>query len=168
MSTAIFGLSLVVLLQPELLPLLAPPAPAPIAGPAAGALAPLERPRDAVRVWRELNQARIARGLSPLRLDGRLSAIARDHALDMVARNYFGHTNPDGLSPFDRLARAGYRYRWAAENLALDEDAPSAARALWNSSEHRENILERHFAKVGIAAVTAIDDAEIVVEDFSD
>jgi len=43
----------------------------------------------------------------------------------------------------------------------------SAHRALLGSHEHRGNMLEAHYARVGIAAVGSAD-GEIFVEDFSD
>ena len=116
---------------------------------------------------RALNAARVANGLRRLALDPRLCTIARSHAFDMVERGYFGHVSPDGVSPFDRMVRAHYRFGYAGENLALDRSARAAALALWQSSEHRNNILEPHYAKVGIAAVASTD-GEIFVEDFSD
>jgi uncharacterized protein YkwD len=58
-------------------------------------------------------------------------------------------------------------YGYAGENLALDRDVASAHRALLGSHEHRGNMLEAHYARVGIAAVGSAD-GEIFVEDFSD
>ncbi|GAC1312588.1 MAG: hypothetical protein NVS2B3_16100 [Vulcanimicrobiaceae bacterium] len=114
-----------------------------------------------------LNEARAARGLTPLVLDERLCAIARDHGRDMASRAYFDHRSPDGATPFDRLDRARYRYGYAGENLALDRDAAAAHRALFASPAHRANMLESHYARVGIAAVPSRA-GELVVEDFSD
>lgn len=126
-----------------------------------------ERAADAEAMLRDVNARRKARGLAPLRLDAQLCAIARAHALDMAARAYLGHDTPEGESPFERLDAAHYRYGYAGENLALDRNVDAAARALWYSPEHRENILEPHYVRVGIAAVSS-PDGEIFVEDFSD
>ena len=122
---------------------------------------------DVRAMLQRLNGFRERRGLRTLVLDPRLCKVARQHALDMVARRYFSHESPEGLSPFDRMARAGLRYRFAGENMALDQDERNASRALWGSSEHRSNILEPKYCKVGIAAVRR-GESEIFVQDFSD
>jgi len=127
----------------------------------------VERAADAQAMLDVLNAERAGHGLEPLAFDPRLCAIARSHAVDMAVRSYFGHVTPEGAGPFDRLNRAHYRYGFAGENLALDTNVTSASSELWLSSEHRSNILQPRFARVGIAAVRAAD-GEIFVEDFSD
>jgi uncharacterized protein YkwD len=126
-------------------------------------------PRDGdIRVMLiELNAQRASRGLAPLNLDPSLCKIARTYATDMATRHFFGHRSPEGETPFKRMDEAHYRYGYAGENIALDADPRSASEALWQSSAHRENILESHYAKVGIGAIRLGDD-EIFVEDFSD
>jgi len=126
-----------------------------------------ERATDEIAMFGMLNRERRSRGLGMLAFDEDLRSIARQHAEDMALRNYFSHTSPDGLSPFARMDRAHYRYSYAGENLALDQSVTAASNALWTSSEHRSNILQPHFGRVGIAAV-AVADGEIFVEDFSD
>jgi uncharacterized protein YkwD len=127
----------------------------------------VDRRDDALTMLVTLNAERAAHRLEPLAIDDRLVAIARSHAVDMAERRYFGHDTPEGLSPFARMARAHYRYSYAGENLALDQSEEAAAQALWNSSAHRSNILQPHFARVGIAAI-AVRDGELFVQDFSD
>ena len=122
---------------------------------------------DAAAMLMTINAERASRGLAPLAFDDRLCAIARSHAEDMVQRRYFGHSTPEGVSPFDRMNRAHYRFSYAGENIALDQNVAAAGNALWQSSEHRSNILEPHFERVGIAAVNSTD-GEIFVVDFSD
>jgi uncharacterized protein YkwD len=126
-----------------------------------------DRPRDAQLLLRDLNLVRAAGGLTPLAMEPRLCELAREHALDMVAHRFFGHASSDGASPFQRMRRAGYEYRAAGENLALDVDEPSAHAMLWRSNEHRANMLEPQFGHVGIAALETAN-GEIFVEDFSD
>jgi uncharacterized protein YkwD len=103
-----------------------------------------------------LNQERASRGLSLLAYSALLSAVARAHCEDMMKRGFVDHINPDGLTPFDRMERAGYRYSAAAENIAAGHGQASAADAFksWmNSSGHRENILNPEFSEVGIGYV---------------
>jgi uncharacterized protein YkwD len=125
------------------------------------------RAADVRTMLAALNARRAASGLAPLQLEPRLCDIAYEHAADMVVRSYFDHYTPEGVSPFGRMDEAHYPYGYAGENLALDESAPAAELALWHSPEHRKNILESHYVKVGIAAVST-HDGEIIVEDFSD
>ena len=63
------------------------------------------------RVHELINQQRVIHNLPSLILDPALSEIARDHSEDMAARNYFAHVNPDGETPTDRAADAGYTCR---------------------------------------------------------
>jgi uncharacterized protein YkwD len=114
-----------------------------------------------------MNAERRANHERMLRLDRRLCRIALAHAVDMARNHYFDHFSLDGRSPFERMRDSNYRFGYAGENLALETDARAASDALWNSSEHRSNLLEPHYANVGIAAVPS-DGELIVVEDFSD
>ncbi|MDQ3389361.1 MAG: CAP domain-containing protein [Gemmatimonadota bacterium] len=69
------------------------------------------------------------------------AAVAEGHSRDMRRRGYFSHTTPEGLSPFDRLSRAGIAFRSAGENIA--EGATTAEKALsqWlGSPSHRAAI----------------------------
>lgn len=122
---------------------------------------------DVATLLAALNLLRSSKGLRVLVLDPRLCAIAQSHGLDMATRRYFDHTSPEGITPFGRLDGAHIPYGYAGENLALDRDVASAHRALLGSYEHRGNMLEAHYARVGIAAVGSAD-GEIFVEDFSD
>ena len=127
----------------------------------------VERATDAARLLAQLNAERSTHGLRPLSVDDGLSRVAREHALEMANLGYFGHASANGASPFDRMTEAHCRFGYAGENLALDRDAAGADRALWNSSEHRDNTLQPHYNRVGIAAVETRD-GELFVEDFSD
>jgi uncharacterized protein YkwD len=115
----------------------------------------------------ELNAVRAGLHLPPLAFDQQLGQIAQEHAVDMIVRGYFAHETPEGASPFDRMTRAGYRFGWAGENLAINRDAASACRALLASPPHRDNILNPHYRRIGIAAIPD-EDGEVFVQDFSD
>jgi len=96
------------------------------------------------------NQTREGVGEIPLVLDPDLNLVAQAHARDMAARNFFDHTNPDGLSPFDRLSAAGIEYRSAGENIAWYPSAESAVQGWINSSGHYENLIRSSFGHIGI------------------
>ena len=55
-----------------------------------------------------INNERQSYGLAPLEYDTLLAQIARAHSVDMAARNYFNHTNLEGLGPTERAKAAGY------------------------------------------------------------
>lgn len=103
------------------------------------------------KVLELINIERISHGLNKLILDDALSYVARDHSEDMYKRNFFDHTNPDGLSPFDRMKNYGISYRTAAENIAAGQSSPEDVVNAWMNSEgHRQNILNPNFNKIGI------------------
>lgn len=115
----------------------------------------------------DINAMRTSLGLKPLREDSRLDAVARSRALDMLERRYFGHVAPDGRTVYESLQAFGIQYSWAGENLALDRSESAAFTALVNSQGHRENMLEPHYGRVGIAAVRTANAGEIFVQLFS-
>lgn len=102
-----------------------------------------------------LNKEREAKGLRPVIFDKKLQEIARSHAKDMLARGYFSHHTPDGLSPFDRMAKENVTYISAGENLALAPSTVLAMQGFMQSPPHRANILSSAFGKIGIGAVDA-------------
>jgi uncharacterized protein YkwD len=122
---------------------------------------------DTTLLLRAVNAERRAARLGFLSLDLRLCAIAQHYANDMARRNYFGHVSPEGLDPFARMRRAGYRFRWAGENIGLNADAARTQDALFLDPPHRANILRPTFGHVGIGT-SRWRGGTLVVEDFSD
>lgn len=101
-----------------------------------------------------VNKVRAENGLSALTWADDLANVARAHSRDMINRNFFSHTNPDGLSPFDRLKNSGISYKTAAENIAYGQKTAEAVMNSWmNSSGHRANILNKNVKEIGIGAV---------------
>jgi uncharacterized protein YkwD len=104
--------------------------------------------REVVRLT---NVERVKAGCPVLTVDSTLTKIARAHSKDMAMRAYFRHDNPDGLSPFDRMRNAGYRYRTAAENIAAGQpNAETVVRDWMLSPGHRENILDCSLREIGV------------------
>ena len=114
-----------------------------------------------------INRERTQRGLAPLVPDENLRAAARAHSADMLLHGYFSHTSLDGLSPFDRMRRAGARFNTAGENLALAPTVNMVHRGLMNSPGHRANILNRGFTRVGIGALDAGIYGLMVTQNFA-
>lgn len=97
------------------------------------------------------NASRVNNHLKPLSWDEAVKETARKHSLDMAENNYFSHTNLEGESPFDRMLNDGIRYSMAGENLAYGQNSSIFAHeGLMNSIGHRENILQKDFAFLGI------------------
>jgi hypothetical protein len=105
-------------------------------------------------VFRLTNQKRQEAGLPPLELDPVLSQAAKNKGEDMLAKDYWAHVSPDGVEPWKFFLDAGYKYRYAGENLARDfSDAASAVEAWMASPSHRENMLSPKYEEIGIAVV---------------
>ena len=119
------------------------------------------------RMLADLNSTRARAGLPILKLDRRLTEVARAHGVDMAQHNYFAHESQGGQSPFDRMKADRISFGWAGENLAMSPDEPTAYQALLQSPEHLANIMQRHFSKVGIAAVQGADGEMLFVQDFT-
>lgn len=113
-----------------------------------------------------LNLDRAKEGLPPLVYNTRLARLAQSYAEDMIERRFFSHDNPEGLTPFDRMNRAGISYRHAGENLAVNDSVAAAETAFMNSPSHRDNILSPKFTEVGIGVKYAPNGKVYVVQEF--
>jgi uncharacterized protein YkwD len=115
------------------------------------------------RLFRGINAERAAAGLPAFAFDAGLGKVARTRSQQMLDQDYFGHVDPFGYSMYvELLARFGYTYAWAGENLALNnyglaESPERAVASLMKSPTHRANILAGDFFRVGIGEVTAPD-----------
>jgi uncharacterized protein YkwD len=96
------------------------------------------------------NLARAAKGLPALKLDPVLGSAAHRFAKDMARRGFFDHTDPEGRDPGDRIgAREHGDVSWG-ENIAQGyPDAASVCRGWLHSSDHRANILDRRYTRIG-------------------
>ncbi|MSP15135.1 MAG: CAP domain-containing protein [Myxococcales bacterium] len=80
-----------------------------------------------------------------------LHCAARAHSRDMADRAFFDHTNPDGATPFDRMASAGYPLVTGGENIAMGyPDAPSVMEGWMTSPGHCANIMSQDFTEAGV------------------
>jgi uncharacterized protein YkwD len=88
-----------------------------------------------------INQHRRASDCPALEWISPIFDVAQNHSGDMVRRNFFSHTNPEGLTPGQRLERAGIRFSKAAENIAYGQQTGEAVFRSWlGSPGHRRNI----------------------------
>ncbi len=100
------------------------------------------------------NHARITNGLGTLTENTKLSQAAREKAEDMIKNDYFAHTSPAGLDPWYWVKKAGYAYKAAGENLAINYTDATAQESAWMKSKtHRANILNTNYRETGVAVV---------------
>jgi uncharacterized protein YkwD len=118
-------------------------------------------------VLRTLAAERAAASRGRLRSDPRLARIAENFASDLSRRNYFGHFTPERVGPFDRMRRAGYRFRYAGENVGFGANVERAELVIWNDRAHRAEILKPAYRRAGIG-VAPFRGGVVLVEDFSD
>lgn len=146
------------------------------AAPAASAKCPYEDVRPTAATLDQAraaivclhNQERYASGGQSLRSNALLDASAKTHAADMVARHFFEHDTPDGLDPFERMARAGYIRKgivWnAGENIAWGSGGLATPRSIFDawmdSRGHRLTLLASDFSELGVGIVLGAPSAE--------
>ncbi len=100
-----------------------------------------------------INKERSYYGLPPLKSDPDLNHAAKMKSRDMLNRNYFEHYAL-GLTPWDFINNAGYKYLYAGENLAMDFATSEGMFKAWmNSDLHRDNILNPNFEDMGIGVI---------------
>jgi uncharacterized protein YkwD len=98
-----------------------------------------------------VNEQRQTAKCPALTVDSRLTTAARGHSQDMATRNYFDHNTPDGITPWTRITKAGYKYSQAAENIAEGQKTPALVMDAWmNSPGHRANILNCALRNIGV------------------
>ncbi len=104
------------------------------------------------------NEARAKADVAALSGDGRLAESAQRHSDDMVAQGFFGHDDPSGIDPFDRMRRTGYigpRVVWnAGETIAWAGGSYATPRAVmkaWmDATSQRLTILAPDFRDIGV------------------
>ncbi|WP_164517170.1 CAP domain-containing protein [Tabrizicola piscis] len=122
-----------------------------LAAPAIACTVPGNASAMQAEVLSHLNAERRANGLAPLRLSNKLDKAAQGHACDNAKRMSISHVSSDGGTLKNRLRRAGYSFRTAAENTGRGFASGARAVQWWmNSSKHRDNILLRKAKEVGI------------------
>jgi uncharacterized protein YkwD len=115
-----------------------------------------------------VNARRAEANVLPLTVDEALTAVAEARAADLARRHYFAHVSPDGTTAIDVLRNRDVRFSYAGENLANAETVRAAELGLWESPDHRENIVESHYRRVGIAVFRTPNDGLYLVQIFAD
>ncbi|MEL6914489.1 MAG: CAP domain-containing protein [Pseudomonadota bacterium] len=109
---------------------------------------------EAAGVITATNAYRATQGRPALRSDADLVRAAQRHACELAATQRFSHEGQNGSRVGDRVTRAGYRWRYVAENLAIGQSSVGAVMTAWRqSSAHHSNLLTRRGRDIGVAAV---------------
>jgi uncharacterized protein YkwD len=116
----------------------------------------------AAEVLKAVNISRATRAAPPLSNDATLQRAAAVHAADMQLRNFYGHHNPDGQGPGERVLAVTPEFAGSvAENIQVVEgaryaamnDAQLAAELVgkWATSpQHRRNMQSPDFTRSGV------------------
>jgi uncharacterized protein YkwD len=124
------------------------------------------RPDLEKRMLELVNSERIKRGLAPLQSDPELTIVARLHSADMLERGYFSHYTPEGLNPLDRMKQAGVHFVTGGENIAITQTLIMAHTGLMHSTDHRANILNPAFGRLGIGILDAVGHGLMITQAF--
>ncbi len=109
------------------------------------------------------NTDRAATDLGELTENATLNAAATAAAEDMAAKGYFAHVSPEGRTPWDWLADAGYHYSYAGENLAVNfTDSTDVEKAWMASPTHHANIVKPQYTEIGIGIADGVYKGERV------
>ncbi len=112
------------------------------------------------------NEARSEHGVGTLCVQEDLMTAAQAHAEDMIRRDFYAHETPEGLTPTDRISRAGYPFATYGENNNRVSgsyggepgrgELREAFEGWMESPPHRENLLNPAFREVGIGLSTGL------------
>jgi uncharacterized protein YkwD len=87
----------------------------------------------------------------PVVMNAQLRAAARAHSLDMGTRSFFAHNSPEGTTPFQRIAAAGYTGSPQGENIAAGGATAASTMMQWmNSPGHCRNIMNPQYRSIGV------------------
>ena len=101
-----------------------------------------------------INDYRKSKGLKPLKLNTELTEAAKAHSRDLAKWDRISHYGSDGSNPWDRVKRAGYHARLAAENVGAGQvDFKEVLRGWEESPGHNKNLLLADAHDMGIALV---------------
>lgn len=121
-------------------------------------------------IVRLTNQARLQNKVKQLATNALLNNAAQSKANDMIRQQYFAHISPTRVTPWFWFKQAGYNYRYAGENLAIDfVESEDVINAWLASPTHRRNLLSTNYRDVGVAVASGkIDgvDSLLVVQMF--
>jgi uncharacterized protein YkwD len=102
-----------------------------------------------------INAYRKEKGLKPLKINAALTEAAKAHSRDLAKWDRISHYGSDGSNPWDRVKRAGYNAKVAAENVGTGQTNLDEVIKGWQASPgHNKNLLLADVEHMGIALVT--------------
>ncbi len=103
------------------------------------------------------NEERENQDLAILTINPILNKAAEMKAQDMATKGYFAHTSPEGKTPWYWLEKAGYKYQYAGENLAINfSDSKDVTNAWMKSLSHKANIVKENYTEIGTGIASGI------------
>ncbi len=106
-------------------------------------------------IIKQTNIARTANKLPTLKTNALLNKAAQAKANDMIRQQYFAHISPSKVTPWAFFKQAGYSYRYAGENLAIDfAESEDIIQAWLSSPSHRRNLLSTRYTEIGVAVAS--------------
>ena len=107
-----------------------------------------DKARDLINTYRK------EKGLKPLKLNAALTEAAKAHSRDLAKWDRISHYGSDGSNPWDRVKRAGYNAKVAAENVGTGQASMDEVLKGWQLSPgHNKNLLLSDVEHMGIALV---------------
>ena len=107
-----------------------------------------EKARDLINAYRK------QKGLKPLKLNSALAEAAKAHSRDLAKWDRISLYGSDGSNPWDRVKRAGYNAKVAAENVGTGQASLEEVIKGWQASPgHNKNLLLADVEHMGIALV---------------
>jgi uncharacterized protein YkwD len=107
-----------------------------------------DKARDLINAYRK------EKGLKPLKLNAALTEAAKAHSRDLAKWDRISHYGSDGSNPWDRVKRAGYNAKLAAENVGTGQISVDEVMKGWQASPgHNKNLLLTDAEHMGIALV---------------
>jgi uncharacterized protein YkwD len=137
-----------------------PPTPRPTPAPAAITTSPGTQQSE-LRMLALMNASRLQGGLVPLVLDGGVSDAARRHSAAEAQVRYVYHDGPDGTAASRDVPACGTG--WYGENTGkvwdggVDVLHREFMAEPWQPINHRTNIMDPNFRRVGLGAVQGPD-----------
>jgi uncharacterized protein YkwD len=136
------------------------PPPSPVVRPTVALISPSTLPAD-VRMVELMNASRARAGLMPLVVDDRVADAARAHSAAEARVRYVYHDGPDGTAHSRNVPACGTG--WYGENTGkiwndnVDALHIEFMAEPWEPVNHRTNIMDPLFRRVGVGAVIGPD-----------
>jgi len=125
----------------------------------------------AVRIFRKINDLRMARGAAALAWSDKVAECAREQSRRKAKLRFPGHNDPEHGDIAARLNAAGIRWSRCGENLFSEsgwDDPVNFAVTFWwySTSGHQQNLLTPEFTESAIGVVKAEDNTFFITQIF--